>query len=189
MPEEKSWTIEEIILWTWKYFERKGISDARLKSELLLAEIMTTDRTHIYVNWKNTVEKKILKKYRELIQRCISGEPFEYVTGYKEFMTFRFEVNPDVLIPRQETEELVEWVVKENRGKQTAFLDVGTGSGVVGISVAKLLKNSRGFLTDISQKALAVAKRNAEINKVKDRLSFFEGDLLEPVENTPRPYI
>lgn len=181
MPKEKIWNVEDAVNWTWKYFEKKGLSESRLKSELLLAEILETDRTHIYVNWKNPVEKKVLEEYRKQIQRCVSGEPFEYVIGYKEFMSYKFEVNSDVLIPRQETEELVEWVVTDNRGKDIVFADIGTGSGVIGITIAKLIKNSKGFLTDISKKALETAKRNAQRNNVNNRVEFFEGDLLEPL--------
>lgn len=181
--KEKIWTVQEVIRWTTQFFEKKGLPKARISAELLLSEVMESNRTYLYTVWNDAVEKERLDKFKTYVQRCVEGEPLEYIVGYKWFMTFKFEVNSFVLIPRLETEELVEWVVKGEKGIATRYLDLCTGSGVIAISLARLIPNSFILATDISEEALQVARRNASTNAVDQRLEFVRSDFLQDIES------
>lgn len=122
--------------------------------------------TEVVLNRGSEVDAETEERVRQLVKRRISGEPLQYITGTAEFMGLEFEVNPYTLIPRQDTETLVETVIKYAAGREK-ILDIGTGSGCIGISLARYIKNSEVTLVDISEGALDTAKNNAESNGVK----------------------
>jgi release factor glutamine methyltransferase len=175
----KQWTVNELISWTARYFEKKGFRKARLTAELLLSGSMNLSRTRLYTLWNEIVEEPSLETYRTFVRRYADGEPVEYILGYRWFMTYRFEVNPSVLIPRPETEELVEWVVTLEKGKKYRYLDLCSGSGVIGISLACLIPDAVVLASDISEKALEVAQKNALSLNVHQRVSFLVSDFLD----------
>ena len=170
-----------------------GISSYTLTAEVLLMHATDRDRTWLFAHPDQILEAAAATRYFALIERRVAGEPTQYITGKQEFWGLEFEVAPGVLIPRPETEHVMEVVLARlgERGlkihmdtgapRETLYVaDVGTGSGCLAVALAYELPHAEMFATDISTAALEIAKRNAERNGVADRVSFFEGDLLKP---------
>jgi release factor glutamine methyltransferase len=175
----KEWTIKSLLEWTAEYFKKKGFSASRLEAELLLAAILGQDRVYLYVNYDKPLNDHECKLYREVILRRVHHEPYAYITGQKEFMSLNLNVNNQVLIPRPETEMLVEEALKAASALKSARIcDVGTGSGAIAVSLAYYCPSAQVYASDISEAALAVAVANAKVNNVK--VDFRLGDLLEP---------
>lgn len=173
-------TIKEVLI---KY--RKSINPD--ETELLLSHLLSLPKEQLYINFNQTIHKKSLQKLDSLIKKRELGWPIAYLVGYKNFYGLRFNVNSNVLIPRPESEWLVDRTLelvkqKGKTGKLMHILEIGTGSGCISISVAKNLKSKKVkiFATDISTKALKVAKENAKINKVK--ISFSKRNLFKDIK-------
>ena len=172
------WTIGQLLSWTQGFLSDKGVEDARLAAELLLASALGCGRVDLYTRFEQVPAAEQIDRFRELVREAAGHKPIAYLTGHREFYSLDFLVTPDVLVPRPETEILVEQAIAAVRGLDRAahVLDIGTGSGCVAIAIAKLSSAVRMVATDISAAALAVAKRNAERNKVDDRITFLEAD-------------
>ncbi|MEE9170523.1 MAG: hypothetical protein V3U73_12235, partial [bacterium] len=128
--EEKLWRLVDLLQTTTNFFEEKGITNARLNAELLLCSILEMERVDLYVNFERPITQDELVKFREVVQKRSLHEPLQYILGKTEFMSLPFRVNHSVLIPRQDTEALVEWVIEDYEGADAAsILDLGTGSG------------------------------------------------------------
>jgi release factor glutamine methyltransferase len=177
------WNIKELLEWTSRYFSGQGMEYPRLEAEILLAHILGLERVQLYANFDRPVAQWERKQFRDAILRRVQGEPAAYITGYKEFMSLKFQVNPAVLIPRPDTETLVEKVLELYHGQAVDICDVGTGSGAIAVSLAHYLPHARVVATDISEKALDLARLNAAANRVN--ISFYQGKLLEPLQNHP----
>lgn len=163
------------------------------EAELLFSEILKCDRTSLYLNSKNILDKDRSEKISLALRKRINGEPLQYILGNTEFMGFEFKVGPEVLIPRPETEILVETVTKlltAHSSQLTAprILDIGTGSGCIAISLVKLLPNIRITAIDISEKAIGIAKENAILNNVREQINFVKSDLFPKFEARPTKY-
>ncbi|MBP2645524.1 MAG: Protein-(glutamine-N5) methyltransferase, release factor-specific [Firmicutes bacterium] len=179
---DKKWTIGEIINWTKQYFSEKGVESPRLDAEVLLSHVLRKDRLYLYVNFDQPLENDELTRFRELVKRRALREPVAYLLGRKEFMGLSFMVTPAVLIPRPDTEILVEYVSKKLAVKANpVFLDIGTGSGAIAVSLLTLLEEARGWAVDISAEALTIAEKNAVALEVNGRLDYRQGDLYAPV--------
>ena len=163
-----------------------------LAAELLLLHVLGRDRTWLYVHSEEQLSSADVERFFALIARRANGEPTQHLTGKQEFWGLEFEVTPDVLIPRPETEHVIEvaldrLAVRERRAgrKQTLtgeglqIADIGTGSGCIAIALAKELRGATIYATDISSAALAVAHRNAARHSVSDRIHFLESNLLD----------
>ena len=163
-----------------------GLPQPRWEAEQLLANAAQTTRLQLYVRLKETTPADGLQKARQLFKARASRTPLQYLIGVQEFWGLPFEVTPDVLIPRPETEILVEEVLKRfkdrNRTRPLFLLDVGTGSGCISIALAVELPGARFLASDLSWKALAVARRNARQLGVARQITFIQGDLLEPIQ-------
>jgi len=183
----KPWTVQELVGWTAGFFGRKGLAKARLSAELLLAEALKLDRTLLYSRWNDPVDAIPLEVFRSYIQRYVEGEPIEYILGYRWFMTYRLEVNPDVFIPRVETEELIEWIVQKENRRPRWFMDLGTGSGAIGIALARAHPEATIVASDKSERALDVARRNARTHRVLDRILFYQADFLDGLDELVDP--
>lgn len=178
----EQWTISSILNWTRQYFGSKGIDNPRLDAEVLLSHILGKDRLHLYTNFDQPLAPEELSSYREAVKRRAMRVPVAYITGYKEFMGLKFAVSPAVLIPRPDTEILVEAALERLANvSEPVVADLGTGSGAIIISVLANLAAGSGVAVDISDAALAVAKENACSQDVAERLSFCQGDLFEPL--------
>jgi len=175
--------VRELIQRSASWLSEKGIDSARLEAELLLAHVLRMERLRLYMEADRPLIDAETDAYRDVIKRRARGEPVAYITGTREFYALAFEVTPDVLIPRPETEFIVDRV-RELKPKR--LLDIGTGSGCIAIACAVRLPEATVVATDVSGEALAVARRNAESLGVADRLEFREGDLFAPLANDER---
>lgn len=175
-------TIGSIISKTVLFLKEKGLPNPRLEADLLLAGVLKLPRVKLYSEWDRPLEPAEIQQYREVIVKRLQGWPLAYLSGKKFFLSWEFDVNPAVLIPRPETEILVEAVVSlvKDRHELTG-VDVGTGSGVIAIALAKLLPGSKWYAIDLSPEALAVAEANAVRLGVDRQISFIKGDLLAPL--------
>jgi len=188
----EQWSVGQLLKWTSNYFSDKGLSDPLLSAQLLLARVLGCSKVDLYLRFEQSVSPEARTAYRELVKRAASGEPIAYLIGTKEFYSLEFEVNRAVLIPRPETEILVQWVVRKVRSDEAlgsrdelAILELGAGSGCISVSLARNLPKPGQFVaTDVSAEALAVAKRNAERHGVADRIQFVESNLYERIEPT-----
>ena len=156
-----------------------GVTDPRLEAGSLLAHALRRDRTYLITHGNDLVSGEELDRFRTLIARRAAREPLQYIIGYQEFFKLRFEVTPDVLIPRPETELIVEAALELVEVERSlSILDAGTGSGCIVISLLHELKNAHATATDISPNALDVARRNAQRHHVGDRVTFTQADSL-----------
>ncbi|MDD5432135.1 MAG: peptide chain release factor N(5)-glutamine methyltransferase [Candidatus Omnitrophica bacterium] len=162
------------------------------EAELLFSEVLNCNRTNLYLNHSQLLTKKQSESIAQALKRRIIGEPIQYILGWSEFMGFRFKVNKDCLIPRPETEILVEAALKylnSCRKQETQnILDLCSGSGCIGISLAKLLPDCFVTVSDISEKALKIAQQNACLNGVSDKIRFIKSDLLKDKKLRDREY-
>lgn len=183
------WTIARLLAWTTEFLQRHGIADSRLAGEVLLSRAMECQRIHLYTRMNESPPATRLDTFRDWVKRAAAGEPIAYLVGEKEFFSLRFRVTRDVLIPRPETETLVECAIDYCTAAGIAeprIWDLGTGSGCVAISMLKHLAAARVVASDISEPALAVAQANAERHQMAGRLSAIHADGLKlPAEALP----
>jgi release factor glutamine methyltransferase len=185
---EETWTIVRLINWTTDFLRSQQIRTPRLDTELLLSYLLGLTRIELYLNFDRPLKKKELGEFKCLIKREVKREPIAYIIGHKEFWSLDFMVTKDVLIPRPETEVLVEETLKIFQegilsANNCRILEVGTGSGAVAISLAKELPGISIIATDNSIKALRVAAQNVERHRVTKMVKLLGGDLLGPFRN------
>lgn len=172
-------TVLELIQLTSDYFAKKQIDSPRLNAELLLAHVLHCKRLELYLMFDKPLQEAELTQYRSCIKQRAERMPLQYIMGEVEFYGFPFKVSPAALIPRQETEILVE---RANALAAAAFtephiLDIGCGSGIIPVSLARLLPAAKLSAVDISPEAIALSKENAELNSVADRITFYTADV------------
>lgn len=169
---EKQWTVLDLIRWGADYFRQKNIDSPRLTIELLLCHVLQCSRIQLYSDFERPLVKEELTVLRELVTRRAHHEPLQYITGRAEFYSLSFKVTPDVLIPRPETEHLVESVIswaKGQAGRPLQGVDIGTGSGCIPIAISAHVPNISWTVVDRSEAALGVAEENARSLHVLDR--------------------
>ena len=158
--------------------KKKEITTPRLDSEILLSNVLKKKREQILVKLNQSIKKKDISAFYKLIKRRAAKEPVAYIIKKKEFWSKNFKVNKNTLIPRPETELLVQNLIKTYKDKKISMLDVGTGSGCILISLVSELPFSRGIGIDISTQAIKVAKENASLHKVKNKVKFFNKSII-----------
>lgn len=190
---EKIWTISETLLWAEEYLAGYNVPDAKIETEYLLAHALDCKRTELYLNHENHLSDYVLQEFIGFVERRIKREPSQYIIGEQEFWGLPFKITRDVLIPRPETEILVEeaiktvtsgqWPVasKNIRNHSPLILDLCTGSGCIAISLAKEIPGCKVYAIDISEGALDVAMENAERHDVAGRITFLQGNMFEPL--------
>ncbi|MBI1911127.1 MAG: peptide chain release factor N(5)-glutamine methyltransferase [Deltaproteobacteria bacterium] len=186
MSEQKGVTIRTALQEAIKKLEAARVPDAKAEAEFLLTHLLFLKRHELFLDPERQLTKKESELWNSFIERKANREPSQYIIGETEFYGYRFKVTPDVLIPRPETELLVEEAIKTASSfkGEINIVDLCTGSGCIAIAVAKEIKSSNVFATDISAGALKVAAENAKLNSITERVSFFEGDLFKPLEGT-----
>jgi release factor glutamine methyltransferase len=175
-----TWTVQRVLNWTICYFTSKNIPEPRLSAELLLAHALNNKRIELYLQFERILTPGELAGYRSFIQRRLQREPVQYILGETEFMGLPFKVNPAVLIPRPDTELLVDCAIeylKEVNIPRPRILDVGAGSGCIAISLAKFFPDAEVWAVEQSTDALAVAEGNARRNEVK--IQFVNNDFFD----------
>ena len=185
MDEKKSFLEEnkELLKKSIEYVQSKGIKEAKLDTELIFSEVLNYDRMMLTLSFTREITETEKEKIREMLKkRAVDKLPVQYILGYEEFYGRRFEVNKAVLIPRPETERLVEECIKrltETNGKYV--LDIGAGSGAIGVSIAKELPNTKVLACDLSEDALEVAKHNAEKLEATN-IKFVKSDVFSEIK-------
>lgn len=200
----QTWTIQKLLNWITDYFTEKGIEAPRLNAEMLLSHVLSLTRIELYTNYDQIVEKPQLDKLHELTKRAANDEPIAHLTGKTEFYSIELDITPDCLIPRPETELLVERAVEFLRARTagsaetshaldeghladvaeqpTQFVcDLCTGSGCIAVAIATNFPQARIIATDICDSALQVAAANVEKHNLTDRITLLHGDLFEPL--------
>lgn len=174
------WTILRVLGWTQQRFKERELRTPRLDAEVLLAHVLHRSRVALYTHHDQPLAPEELVAYRELIKRRLAGEPVAYLVGKQEFWSLELAVDPRVLVPRPETEGVVEAALAALKGRPApTVVDVGTGSGAIAVALAVRAPRLRVIATDISSGALAVARVNAAAHGAW--VDFREGDLLAPV--------
>ncbi|MFN0063664.1 MAG: peptide chain release factor N(5)-glutamine methyltransferase [Myxococcaceae bacterium] len=176
-----TWTVRRVLGWTAQHFERKNIDSPRLTAEVLLAHTLATSRVRLYTDLDRPLDSGELSRYRGFVERRTSGEPTQYLTGQREFYGRPFQVDARVLIPRPETELLVETVLQRLPSTPLTVADVCTGSGCIGVTLAAEREAWRVHATDLSKDACLVAEANAKALGVTPRFDVSCGDLLGPL--------
>ena len=178
------WTIGRILKWTEEYFGQKGVESPRLDAEVMLSHVLGRQRIYLYVHFDEPLQAEELAAYRTMIKQRIDRVPVAYILGEKEFMGLTFKVTPDTLVPRPDTEILVQAAVdrlKQWTDADVRLADIGTGSGAICLSVLSMLDNIVADTVDISPAARAVAEENAAALGLSERVTFHTGDLLAPI--------
>jgi len=172
----ETWTVLKVLEWTAGHLQQKGVDSPRLDAELLLAEVLQLDRVGLYLNYDRPLQAEELAAYRERVRRRAGREPLQYILGHCEFWSLPLTVSPAVLVPRADTEVLVEEALKRcpERGR---VLDVGTGSGAIALALASEKPQLQVAGLDASDAALAVARENAAALGLAGRVAMVQGDL------------
>jgi release factor glutamine methyltransferase len=171
-------TVLELINLSTGYLKNKGIESPRINAEILLAKVLNCKRLELYLSFDRPLAENEINIYREFIKRRGKNEPAQYIIGSVEFYGLEFKIDSSALIPRPETEILVETIIIAYKDFiNLNILDIGTGSGIIAISLAKYLNDAKIYAVDSSETALALAKENAVINGVDDKISFVKYDI------------
>lgn len=183
----ETWTIQRLLQWSIGYLTGKSLADSpRLDAELLLAHTLGVSRVYLYTHYDRILSPAEREPFRHALLRRGQGEPIAYILGFKEFLGQNFEVTPAVLIPRPDTEIVVETAIQAARywsvsaDAHLQILDIGTGSGCIAIAMAMALPHAQVTAWDVSRDALTVARRNAAQLGVQSRIQFIECDALDP---------
>ncbi len=185
------WTIGRLLQWTTDYLKEHGSETPRLEAEVLLAHARGCQRIALYTSFGDPAADELRTKFRELVRRRAEGVPVAYLVGHREFYSLDFRVTPDVLIPRPETELLVLTLLDQiklhgPRERPIEVADVGTGSGVIGVTIAKHAPAVRVTAIDVSPAALAVAEDNAHAaGRDRTEWTFVESDLFAQIASGP----
>ncbi len=183
MESKLVWTIMKVLNWTKQYFAKKGVENPRLDAEILLCAVLACERINLYVDFERPLSDEELARFRGYVLRRGDQEPLAYILGEKGFMRNSFKVNRATLVPRPETELLVENIIHlaEQVGGDVKILDIGTGSGAIIVSLLDYLPQAKGVGVDISLEALTVARDNAQRIGVLDRCGFIRSDVFSKV--------
>jgi release factor glutamine methyltransferase len=183
MTSNDTWTIQKLLNWVTEYLTSKGIESPRLSAELLLSHVLELKRIDLYTQFDKQVPQDQLDKLHELVKRAGLYEPVAYLTGKTEFYSLELEITADCMIPRPETELLVQRAIEflRTRSGVQYVCDLCTGSGCIAVAIAKNFPDARITATDISAAALEVAARNVEKHRLKEQVRLLCGDLFEPV--------
>lgn len=183
-PSKKRWRIIELIQWGEDYLSNRGFDHPRREMEWMLTDLLSLSRVDLYLKFDHPVKRPDLDTLRIWIKRRLAGEPLAYITGRIEFFGLPFRVNPSVLIPRPETERLVEVALEKARDTAAKqIIDIGTGSGCIAVALCRQLKDARIVALDWDTSALELARENAHLNGVESRITFQLADVrTEPIQ-------
>jgi release factor glutamine methyltransferase len=192
LTENKFQTVGQALKDISKIFKSKGVINPEREVEILLSYLLEMNRSEIYLNSDRLLKNKEKMKLEKMIQERIKKIPLQYITQYQEFMGMDFSVEKGVFIPRPETEILVEQVIKKLKNKKCPYYlkvaDLGTGSGIIAISIAKFIEDIIIYASDISKKSLKIALKNAQKHKCAEKIIFLPGNLFEPYQNKIEKY-
>jgi release factor glutamine methyltransferase len=179
----EQWTIKKLLDWMVGHFTEKKIDSPRLTAELLLSFVLNMQRIELYMHFDKEVDKPQLDKLRDLVKRCAGHEPVQYLIGRTEFYSLSLKVAPDCLIPRPETELLVERAIEFLRGRTGAqyVCDLCTGCGCIAVAIGKNYPDAKIIATDISEQTLNIAAENIKKYQLDQKIELLQGNLFEPL--------
>ena len=179
----ETWTIQKLLNWVTEYLTNKGVEAPRFSAELLLSHVLGLKRIELYTQFDKPVAAEQLDRLRDMVKRAGQNEPVAYLTGKTEFYSLELEITRDCMIPRPETELLVQRAVEFLRARDGVqfICDLCTGSGCIAVAIAKNFAGARIIATDISDAALAVAAGNVQKHQLAERITLLCGDLFEPL--------
>lgn len=177
------WTIQKLLNWTTEFLTNKGVDSPRLSAELLISHVVGLKRIELYTQFDKQVPQQQLDLLHDLVKRAGLHEPVAYLTGKTEFYSLELDITADCMIPRPETELLVQRAIEflRTRSGVQYICDLCTGSGCIAVAIAKNFPDARITATDISAAALEVTARNVEKHRLKEHVRLLCGDLFEPV--------
>lgn len=176
------WTVLKLLEWSQSFFAERGIDSARLEAELLLSHVLDIDRVRLYMEFDRPLEPDELDAYRGLVKRRCAREPSAHLTGRRAFWTLDLKTDSRALIPRSDTEVVVEEVLERlDEDADLHLVDVGTGTGALALAIASERPGIRVTAIDVSADALSLARENVVENDLSDRVTLVEGDLLSPI--------
>ncbi len=182
MPDKEirsEWSVLKMLEWATDYLTEKNVNTPRLSVELLLAEVLSCKRLDLYLMYERPLNNEELANFKPMLLRRAKHEPIQYITGWTNFFGLRVDVSPSTLIPRPETEQLVELFLELHKDQDTgAVLDIGTGSGCIALAIKQEKPNWNVFGFDISDEALKMARKNADVLNLD--VHFFRDDLFNP---------
>jgi release factor glutamine methyltransferase len=189
MNQGSPWTIKNLLQVAADFLKEKKVDSPRLTAEILLSHLLNFDRINLYLNFDKPLTESEVANYRSFIKRRVRHEPIQYITGVQEFWSLEFKVDRRVLIPRPESEVLVEQTINhittgsKSLTSSPKILDIATGCGILAIALGKEIPSARIWATDISSDALALASYNAHKHQVTNKIRFVKGALFEPLKN------
>ena len=175
-------TVLEVLQATTAYLKKHNVENSRLNAEHLMAHALGRKRIELYLDFERELTETELEPLRELVKRRSEGEPLQHLLGTVEFCGLTFVCDKRAMVPRPETEQLVELVEARSENRESRIVDVGTGSGVIAITLAAKFPEAKILAVDVSDDALALAQENAAMLNLKDRVQFLKSRLLENVE-------
>ena len=175
-------TVLEVLHSTTAYFKKRRIDNPRLNAEHLLAHVLDRRRIELYLEFERALGENELATLRELVRRRGQGEPLQHLLGTVEFCGHLFLCDKRALVPRPETEELVGFLTSNDEHRTSNIVDVGTGSGVIALSLASKFPEAQIVAVDVSEEALSLARENADRLRLSERVQFLQSDLLEAVD-------
>ena len=180
MSRQQTWQLIDVLKEATVYLKSKGIENPRLNAERLMGHVLGLPRLDLYLRFEQPLSPQERETYKILLRRRAGHEPLQYILGETEFMSLPLKVTPEVLIPRAETEIIVERIIEEAKEKNTIrILDIGTGSGNIAVSLAKYLPRAELVGVDIHDRILTIARENAHTNGVSERVHFIRADIKE----------
>lgn len=177
-----STTVRDLLERGFKSLSKTERKSPRLESELIVMHLLDVDKAYLYTHPNRIVSKEIIEKFEELIEKRKEGYPIQYILKNQEFMGLDFHVTEGVLVPRPDTEILIEYIIKfarKNKKEKIKILDIGTGSGAISLSLAYYIENSYIYSVDISEKAIKIARKNKKKMNLEDRVELITKDILE----------
>src|SRR6056297_1115928 len=182
VKDKKLWRVIDVLKWSKQYLADYGVESPQIEVEWILRDVLDCSRLDLYMKHERPLDSQELSRIRKYLKKRTQGQPIQYVLGYTEFYGYKFEVNSDVLIPRPETELIVERIVKNYKKKEgLKILDIGTGSGNIIISLVKELPKASGLGLDVSKEALETANKNSKINNTESDIEFIQMDILNEI--------
>jgi release factor glutamine methyltransferase len=177
--QEKVWRLVDLIDWSVDYLDKKGIEDCRMSVEWMLTHILKMSRVDLYLNFDRPLSREELEAYKPLLLKCAAHQPVQQVIGQADFYGFRLAVSSDVLIPRPETERLVECVIKQYQHRENVFsiLDIGSGTGAIAIALAMHLPRAQITALESSEKAVRILEKNCRYHNLTNRISILREDV------------
>lgn len=174
--------LKDLLILGRQVLNENSVEDADIISKILVEYVFDIEKEKIILYYDKQIENIDVDTYKNCLEKIVKGVPVQYITNKQEFMSLNFYVDENVLIPQPDTEILVEEIIEKYKNKECKILDLCTGSGAIGIALAKNIENSKVFATDISMKALQIAKLNAEKNLVHRKMKFIESDMFKDIK-------